>query len=562
MISLRTRNPYNHLKRIQEIFSVLIKYGFYNQLRQIGLLRYLRVYPLRKRSRAINEKLNRGQRLCRALEELGPAFVKLGQFLSTRHELLPQDIILELNNLQDRVTSIPFEKIKELVEEELQGNIEDLFLEFDKTPLAAASIAQVHRASLKNGENIVLKIQRPNIERVIYSDLAIMEEIASYLDHRTRLGKLYDFTSFAKEFRKLLSRELDFRIEERNINTFSEHFKEDENIIFPYIYKEYCTKKILAMEYIEGYSIRNVQSLRENNLEPNIISKRLCTCILIQILKNGFFHGDPHPGNIKVLPGNKIVFFDMGIIGRISEERRFQLFKIITGITLKNSKLIVQGISELGDIDERMDIKGLERDMDGLWAQYLEVPLREIKMGEFLSEVLKMTNRYKLRIPNEFTMIAKTLITLESIISRLDPQINIMEIAQPITKELMGEMYSPQRIKQMMGEGLLDISKFVKEIPSSLLNLLHRLDKNDTHLLLQFKNEERIVKTLNKIANQLSFSVALLALSIVISGFIVGLSLQGDAFSPFGSIFVTLGLIASITMGLWLIISIIRTGRF
>lgn len=556
------RNPYNQLKRIQEIFSVLIKYGFYNQLRQIGLLRYLRVYPLRKRPRIISGKLNRGQRLCRALEELGPAFVKLGQFLSTRHELLPQDIIMELNNLQDRVSYISFEKIKEQVEKELHGNLEDLFLEFDKTPLAAASIAQVHRAKLKNGGNIVLKVQRPNIEKSIFSDLNIIEEIAAYLDNRTKFGRLYDFTTFAKEFKKLLSRELDFLIEVRNNNTFNEQFKEDTNIIFPYIHKEYCTKKILAMDYIEGYSIRDAQLLRENNIDPSIISKRLCSCILIQILKNGFFHGDPHPGNIKVLPGNKIVFFDMGIIGRIGEEKRLQLFKMIVGITLKNSKLIVQGISEFGAIDERIDIKALERDMDGLWAQYLEVPLNEIRVGEFLGEIFRMTNKYQIRIPNEFTMIAKTLITLESIISKLDPQLNIMEIAKPITKELMGEMYSPHRIKQMMGEGLLDISKLVKEIPSSLLNALHRLEKNDMNLLLQLKNEERIIKTLNKIANQLSFSVALLALSIVISGFIVGLSLQGDAFSPFGSIFVTLGLLASVTMGLWLIISIIRTGRF
>ncbi len=541
---------------------MLIKYGFYNQLRQIGLLRYLRVYPLRKRSRIISGKLNRGQRLCRAFEELGPAFVKLGQFLSTRHELLPQDIILELNNLQDKVSYISFEEIKEQVEEELQGNIEDLFLEFDKTPLAAASIAQVHRSKLKNGDNIVLKIQRPNIEGVIYSDLTIIEEIAAYLDNRTKFGRLYDFTAFAKDFKKLLSRELDFRIEERNIDTFNEQFKEDANIIFPNLHKEYCTKKILAMDYIDGYSLKDAQLLRENNLDPSIISKRLCSCILIQILKNGFFHGDPHPGNIKVLPDNKIVFFDMGIIGRIGEEKRLQLFKIIVGITLKNSKLIVQGISEFGAMEERIDFKALERDMDGLWAQYLEIPLKEIRVGEFLSEIFKMTNRYHIRIPNEFTMIAKTLITVESIISKLDPQLNIMEIAKPITKELMGEMYSPNRIKQMMGEGLLDISKLVKEIPSSLLNVLHRLDKNDMNLLLQLKNEERIIKTLNKIANQLSFSVALLALSIVISGFIVGLSLQGDAFSPFGSIFVTLGLLASVTMGLWLIISIIRTGRF
>ncbi len=562
MIKLLLKKRYKQIKRVQEVASVFIKYGFYNQLHQLGLLRHMKVHPLRKSSGDKSQELTRGERLRLALEELGPAFVKLGQLLSTRRELIPRDIIEELESLQNKVAPISYESIREQVETELQGSLEELFLEFKKVPLAAASIAQVHRATLKNGKKVVVKVQRPGIQGKLVTDIAIIEEVASFLDHKTKYGKLYDFTGVVKDFKKNLLKELDFRIEGRNILTFQKNFKNNKNILFPSIYKEYSSEKVLTMDFVQGISVKNVELLRKKHLDPSLIARRLCHCILEQILRDGFFHGDPHPGNVRVLPGNRIAFLDMGIVGKIGEEKREQFFKMIAGITLKNSKLIVESIQEMGAVEEAIDFKQLESEINDLRDEYLEIPLKEIKIGEFLSQIFQLAFQYKISIPNEVAMVAKTLIIIEGIITELDPKLNILEIAQPITKQLMRELYSFQRIGKRIGENLLVTSKLIHRIPGSLLNILERLEHHNLNMILSFKNEKQFIGTLNKIANQLSFSIALLALGIVINGFIIGLSVNGDGFGLLGSSFVTIGLMISLIMGLWLIISIIKSGRF
>lgn len=561
-MNLLPRNRYNQIKRLREIAGVFIKYGFFNQLQQLGLLKYMKVYPLRKSQREENETLTRGQRLRLALEELGPAFVKLGQILSTRREIIPADVISELENLQNQVAPISYGEIKKQVEGELEGSLSELFLEFKKTPLAAASIAQVHRASLKNGKKVVVKVQRPGIQKKIAADVTIIEEVAVFLDNKTKYGKLYDFTALARDFKKTLFKELDFRIEARNINIFQKNFRNHKDILFPSVYQKYSTKKVLTMDFIPGVSLGKVEALKKRKLDPVLLARRLTHCILEQILKDGFFHGDPHPGNIRVLSDNRIVFLDMGIVGKIGEEKRIQFFKMIAGITWKNSKLIVQSISELGAMEEQVDLKQLEGEIDTLRDEYLEIPLNDIQIGEFLNEIFQLAFQYKIRIPNEIAMIAKTLIILEDIVSRLDPTLNILEIARPITKQLAKDVYSPKRLGRQMGENILDTGKLIAQMPSSLLNILKRLERHDLNMIVNFKNEAQIIKTLNKIANQLSFSIALLALGIVISGFIIGLSFQGDGFGLLGNTFVTLGLLVSIMMGGWLIISIIKSGRF
>ncbi|MCR1898299.1 AarF/UbiB family protein [Irregularibacter muris] len=561
-MKLWPRNTYGNLKRVKEILGVFIKYGFYNQLNQLGLLKHLRVHPVRKNLSNDKDHLARGQRVRMALEELGTTFIKFGQILSTRRDLLPADIIVELENLQDDVAPISFEMIKKIIEEELQGELQDLFWNFEKKPLATASIAQVHEAQLKDGKRVVVKIQRPEIEKNISSDIGILEEVASFLDHRTKYSKLYDFTALARDFKESLYKELDFHNEARNINIFRKNFKNNKNIFFPLVYEEYTTEKILTMEYIQGNALRDIESSGGKNFNPVIIAERLTTSILEQILRDGFFHGDPHPGNIRVLSENRIVFLDMGIVGQLGEKKREQFFRMIVGITLRNSKLMVQAISEIGTMGESIDFKRLEKEIDRMKDQYLEVPLKEIQIGKVLNEIFLLAFQYHITIPNEFAMLVKTLIILEGLVAKLDPSLNIVEIAQPITQKLLLDIYSPKKLAKDMGGSILDYAKLFRELPGSFLNILNKFDKKETQIVVHLKNEEKIIKTINKMANQLSFSVALLALSIVISGFIVGMSLQGNAFNIIGINFVKIGLMASVAMGLWLIVSIIRTGRF
>jgi ubiquinone biosynthesis protein len=558
-------NRYKHIKRYKEIARVFIKHGFGTLLDQLGILKYLDIKKkiMNKEEKDIQQSI--GQRLRLALEELGPTFIKLGQIVSIRPDILSEDIINELEKLHDNALPFSFEEAKACVEYELGEKLEDIFINFDEKPLAAASIGQVHLAKLRDGKQAVVKIQRPRIEIKIEEDMRILKDLAGFIDTHTKYGKLYNFTTMVKEFENILKNELDFRVEGENTETFKANLSKDRQIIIPSVYWDYTTRCILTLEYIDGISLSKAELLKKENIDTKGIARTISKSILEQILRDGIYHGDPHPGNIMVLPDNKVAFLDFGMIGKLKGERRKQFLKILLGVAFRNSKLIVEAITELNVMTKRSEIKKLQYEIDSLRDEYIELPLNEIKLTEIFNKIFDLAFKYNIKMPNEFTMLVKTLGTTEGVVERLDPELNILEVAEPIAKKLMFNIFSPKTIKKDIQEGILDYSSLLKDFPNFILNFFKKIEDEDYTLHFELESTNKILKRFDKITNKVSFSIALLSLSIIIAGLIIGFGMAASVGTEaylFNLSILKLGLIAAVVMYLWLIFSIFKTGRF
>ncbi len=559
-------NRFKYLDRYNEIITVFIKYGFEALLDQLGVLKYLNI---KRKSIVSKEKewieYSMGERLRLALEELGPTFIKLGQIIGTRRDILSEDIVAELAKLHHAAPPFSFEEVKLCIEGELGEKLEDIFGHFNRKPLAAASIGQVHLASLKGGERVVVKIQRPQIERKIEKDIKILKDLFWFIDNHTKYGKLYDFSNMVEEFQKILRAELDFRIEGENTEKIKKNLEKDKRIVIPEIYWNYTSRRILTSKYIDGLILSNFQSIEEKNIDRRRIAKIISESIFEQILRHGFYHGDPHPGNIMVLDYNKVVFLDFGMVGKLKEERKMQFLKIMLGVVFRNSKLIVEAIISLNAINKPLSIKKLEKEIDDLRDKYVDLSLNEIKLAEIFNEIFDLTLKYNIKIPNEFTMLVKTLATTEGVVEKLDSTLNILEIVEPMAKRLMLEVFLPQIIKKDIKEGILDYGNLIRNFPDFMLNFLRKVEEEDYTFYFRLKDTDKILKRFDKITNKISFSIALLSLSIIIAGLIIGFGMatgSGAAVYLFNLSILKLGLVAAVFMYLWLIFSIFRTGRF
>ncbi|PKM93175.1 MAG: 2-polyprenylphenol 6-hydroxylase [Firmicutes bacterium HGW-Firmicutes-1] len=556
-------SKYRKLKRSKQIIRIFANHGFGTLIDRLGILKYLKI---KKQTNEYTEretsKLSVGERLKLSFEELGPTFIKLGQIMSTRPDLLPRDIINELEKLQDSVAPFHISEVREVIEVELGDKLENIFKEFNEESIAAASIGQVHRAKLLSGKDVVVKVQRPNIEKNIELDMGILKDLAYFIDNRTRFGKLYSFSKMAEEFETTLTNELDFRLEGENAETFKVNFKDDANVLVPEISWIHTTKRVVTMEEIKGNSLKDFEALDQLGLDKTIIARNLASSILYQILRDGFFHGDPHPGNIMVLENNTIAFLDLGMIGQLNTHRKNQFLKMLMGITLKNSKLIVQAIVELDAMSERINMRKLEKDIDRLRDQVLSVPLSQIKIGEIFNEIFDLAFSYNITIPSEFTMLAKSLITLEGLVEKLDPDLNVLEIAEPIAAKLIFTLISPDKIgKEILG-GAMDYGNLVRKFPAVLLNFLDKFDHDDFTMQFKMKEADRYAQKFDRSFSQLSISLVLLSISIVIAGMIVGLGLTDMASTEIITLAITTlkaGLLLAGIVILALIFSIIRS---
>lgn len=556
---------YKHIKRYNEIVRVFVKHGFGTLLDQLGILKYLKIKKKSVNKDDREKQLSIGERLRLVLEELGPTFIKLGQIMSTRSDLLSENIITELEKLHDSAPPFPFEDAKACIEYELGEKLEAIFIDFNEKPLGVASIGQAHLAKLKDGQQVVVKVQRPSIEKKIEEDINILKDLAWFMDTHTKYGKLYEFSTMVKEFQSILRDELDYRIEGENAELFKVNLSKDKQIIIPSVYWDYTTRCVLTSEYMDGISLSKIEELERENIDREAIAKAISKSIFEQILKDGFYHGDPHPGNIMVLSHTKIVFLDFGMVGKLKEERRKQFLKILLGVTFRNSRLIVEAIMGLDAMTKRSDIKRLQYEIDSLRDEYIELPLNEIKLAEIFNKIFNLALEYKIKIPNEFTMLVKALATMEGVVEKLSPELNILEIAQPIAKKLMFKVFSPKTIKNDIAEAVFDYGNIIKDIPDFFLNFLRKMEDDDYVWSFKLRGSNEILKRFDKITNKISFSIALLSLSIIMAGLIIGFGMAARVGSQayiFNLSILKLGLVAAVLMYLWLIFSIFKTGRF
>jgi len=555
-----------HLRRYREIVFVFIKYGFGAIIDNIGILKHINVR--RKILKQTNDeniaKLSRGERLRLALEELGPTFIKMGQILSTRSDILPKDIIKELEKLQDKAPAFSFDEVKSVIQNEFGESLEEAYAEFEPTPLAAASIAQVHKALLWSGKTVVVKVQRPGIEKIIAQDMRILEDIAKFVDNHTKYGKIYNFTKMVEDFKKRLEEELDFRIEGENAEKFKKNFLKDKKVKIPSIIWTHTTRRVLTMEYIGSIPLNDFNAIDEAGLDRGAIARNLAKSVLNQILRDGFFHGDPHPGNIMVLQDGTIAFLDFGMVGSLSPERKRQFSKMLLGIVYKNSRMIIESIIDLNAVTLNVNMKKLEKDINNLRDRYVEIPLEKLKVGEVLNGIFDLVFSYNIVIPNEFNMLAKSLITLEGIVEKLDPKISVLEVAKPIAKQLIPKMFSTQHMKEEIINATMDYSRLIKELPSFLLNFLRKTEEENYAVELKIRDLENLEKRVDKVFNRLSTSIILLALSIVIAGILIGSGMSANAGAEMyklNGIILKIGLAIAFVIVLGLAISIFRSGR-
>ena len=516
-------NTHKNLKRYRQIVLTFVKHGFGTLLDNIGILKYLGIRShIASSDSESHKRYSAGERLRMALEELGPTFIKLGQVLSTRSDILPKDIVSELEKLQDNVPAFNFEQVKDIVEAEFNKKLDSIFYEFSETPIAAASIAQVHLARIGSGQRVVVKVRRPHIDEIVDLDLKILHDIAKFIENNTKYGELYDFVEMVGEFEKTLKNELDFRNEAENAEAFRKMFSNDKNVSVPEIIWTHTTQKVLTMEYINGVKLNEISKLEQINANRSEIAVRLARSIFNQILKDGFFHADPHPGNIMVLEENKIVFLDLGMVGRLSERRKIQFLKILIGIVYKNSKLVVEGIADLDALSKPLNTRKLERDIDKLRDKYIDLPFEKLKIGDMFSEIFSLAFKYKIKLPVEFTMISKTLVTLEGIVEKLDPGLSVIEIAEPIAKSLMYRIFSIREAGEDIYSGALDYSRLISDFPLFAVNFLKKIENDDYSINFRISNIQNVLKSLERVSNKIAFSIILLSLSVIIAGITIG----------------------------------------
>lgn len=553
-----------NIKRYQEIITVFAKHGFGLIIDQLGIFDYLKMRKHGTEGETSNSKLSIGERLRFSLEELGPTFVKIGQILSTQEDIVPKDIVKELKKLQNSVQPFSFKEAKVVIESEFEDALENIFKEFTQEPIASASISQVHYAVLGNGEKVAVKVQRPGIEKIISNDLNILRDLAYFVDNHTKFGKIYDFSSMVDEFESTLKNELDFTKEGENADTFRENFAKDKGVKVPEVNWNYTSRRVLTMEFIEGIGIDDHNLLDKAGINKKETAKRIAESICNQILRDGFFHADPHPGNIKVLRDGTIVFLDLGMVGRISETRRKIISKLFVGVANKDARGVTRAVMELDAMYDKKNIKKFEQDVDLMLDKYLTMPWSRINVGEAFYEVFNIAFLNGIKLPREFTMLAKSFATIQSILEQLAPELNTIEVAKPIAKKLVLQSYSLKNIRSSISKNASAYKDLLSELPFYIQNLLEKAEDGELTLQLKLKDIDRIQKRFDRAINRISFSVILLAVCIVITGIIIGSSqnaVEGSEMYLLNIAALRIGIVVAFSIVLVVIISMFRSNR-
>lgn len=550
-----------HAQRYQEIISAFLRNGFGFLIKDLGLLERL---PFQKKVISDKNSRNRttGERLRLMLQELGPTFVKLGQMASTRRDILPEDIIFELEKLQDQVSPFSFQQVRQIIEEELGDDLENLYVEFDDKPLATASIGQVHMARLHTNERVAVKIQRPHIRPLVKTDLEILDDLARIMESRIERAKRYQLREIIEEFSKSLSLELDYQTEGRNSEKISRPSSEDETIKVPRVYWSHTTAKVLTMEYINGVKVNNLSRLEEEGYNRKVIAERIAHSMLHQILIEGFFHGDPHPGNIVILPGDRIVWMDFGMVGRLSANMQNQFALLALSMKSGSTNGIIKAISEMGVIPIDTDMSALQVDIDELRDKYYDVPLSQISLGGAVTDLLSVAYKHQIMIPAELTMLAKALLTVEALVEMLDPDFSIMNAAEPFGKQLLKERYNPKKIAANAWEHLTEYTEILADLPKKLREVASTIQKGKMRLEITIPELNIFLNKMDRISNRLSFAIVVLAFSIIMVGLIIGSSISGQASLLWKLPVIEIGSCIALLMFLWLIFAIFKSGRF
>jgi len=546
------------LKRFRKIINTLARYGLGQIVDDLGIDDFTRRLPWpRPKQEKDAEELSKSVRLRKVLEELGPTFIKLGQLLSTRPDIVPDEYLQEFKKLQEQVPPFPFERVRQTVEGELGDRLEALFQSFEQEPLAAASIGQVHKAVLNTGEQVAVKVQRPDIRNGIEEDLAILEEIANLVEKYSEMGRLYNVRGLVDEFKHIITMELNYHHEGRNAEKIKRNFTGEDVILIPTIYWTHSTQKVLTMEFIKGIKLKDRGELIKEGYNTRKIVEKLGRIYIKQIFFDGSFHGDPHPGNIGVTADGDIFFLDFGIAGHLNEEQRILFNKMLLGLLSRNTERVIYGITSLGVVTEQTDKRLLHFDLERLQERYFELPLKDLNLGEVLHDLMDIAFRHRIQLPPDFALLAKTFLTLEGLVSDLESDYSIAELVEPMSKELLRQQLSLKRLSNELYKFSNRYMRLAEILPERLITLLDKGAEGNFKVKVEIFDEEHILYRLNNMINRLSFS-------IVLASIIVGLALmlqftEVTLFRRFP--LAEIGLILAALMAFWWLWAILRSGR-
>lgn len=541
------------LGRFKDIVMILLKYGFDDLVDRldipgIGVL---------KKVHRVGHELGTFERIRCALEDLGPSFVKFGQIMSLRPDLIPAPLIHELSKLQDDVAPVAFPQIKERVEKDTGRPLQETFSIFDSEPLAAASIAQVYRGVLKEDGRIVsVKVQRPGIRSKIRTDLDILAVIAEQLHERVQDLKTYDLPNLVSVTRRNLLRELDFKREARNMK-IAKSYAGEHSIYIPEVYEEYCTERILVMEYVQGTKLKDLKTGTLS--DPESLAKQGLNAAIKQILDDGFFHADPHPGNLLITEEERICLMDWGMTGRLSERDRRELIDLIKSVVDKDSEALVHALLRLCVAEDTINQRAMEREILDILDSYFAGPIKEMNIGQLLMAVTGLLRTYRLRLPPDLVIMIKALVTAEGTARLIYPELDIISEARGSISGLAMERFKPESLWRSFRLALSELFDLQKEVPRRMAQILNKAGRGELTLGFRHENLGGLRNTLENITNRLTFG-------IIIAAMIVGSSMIiTTGVGPFLFGFPVLGVIGYLIsglIGLWLIFNILRRRKY
>ncbi len=548
-----------HIERYRQIANALARHGLGYLVGVLGLDRFvpfhwgLLGHPKR------GEPYTKPEHVRMALEDMGAAFIKLGQILSSRPDLLPPEYQAELAKLQDAAPKVPPETVQKILVAELGHPVKSIFASFDPEPLAAASIGQAHAATLRDGTEVVVKIRRPGVLEQVEEDLEILQNMAAAASLRWELAEQYDIVGVSQEFSQTLRAELDYIREGRSAERFGENFKDASSVHIPQIFWEQTTSSVLTLERIRGIKIDDISALDAAGIDRKALAEQAAQVILKMVFEDGFFHADPHPGNFFVEHEGRLGLIDFGMVGTVDERTQEQLVALLLAVTSRDADRLVDAFWDLHIVQRRMDREVLRRDFEHLLSRYYGRSLGDISLGQLLNDTLAVVRRHRLQLPSNLALLIKTVMMHEGMEARLDPDLRMTVLLAPYAEQLMLRQYSPLFWTRRFAHASLDMARAGVELPQQLHRLIGEIERGSLEVGMRPQGFEPLVRRFERLGNRL-------VLGIIAAAFVNGLALLMSAYRPAGwekwisTIFVV-GFIAAVGIGLYLAWSILRSGR-
>ena len=545
-----------NFNRLKDITTTLLSHGLHHFVDELGLPVMAKVRSMFHQEKKdwpdIAESLP--SRLKSVFQDLGPTFIKLGQILSTRHDLLGRDFITELEKLQDEVSPMPFEEVHRVIEEELGDSVEELFREFQAEPLGSASIGQVHRAVSKEGRELVVKVQRPGIKDLIHSDIEVLRFVAKLMKDNEILDEIYDPEAIVEEFARSIKKELDYFRELRNIYAFRKNFAEVEHIYLPEVFPELSTDKVLCMEYVDGIKVSQIERGKH---DFELIAERGANAVLKQVFEDGCFHADPHPGNIMIKGSAQVCFIDFGMVGRLSQKMRDNLSSLLFAMSNRDYDVLAREVIRICNPRREVDTDELATALLETMDPFYGATLGQIDVGQLIQECLDVIARHKIKFPSAYSLIFKSLISIESLGRKLDPNFDLMAAARPFVRALVLKRFGLERLQR---DGLLairDVTGMLNRLPYRLEGLLAKMLRGDFSIEFMHKGLDSLIRQIDEGSNRIAFSLVISA-CIMASSFVMT---NESIVRLWGmNMGVVMWVVAGL-LGLWLALSILRSGR-